>query len=217
MSPANFHTWADFRNSRAGFIVSGTQVVVQVTYPFGVRALVTWLWMLCDVSADTFCILYPLLSSIELSFVSLTFVFVCFRHNRNHYPFAAHIFGSEYCHIVVGTFKLQAQAPSAILASHMISMGAQSDVWVSPHTVWQHLCTAYTAGCRPCWLKLRLVFEVVICFFNQELHWVERVGDFPQDLEPLDYSPDRLYPKFIIRKINCGEVVFPVTKLAEKI
>src|SRR6266571_7321935 len=83
--------------------------------------------MLCDVSADTFCILY-LLSSIELSFVSLTFVFVCFRHNRNHYPFAAHIFGSEYCHIVVGTFKLQAQAPSAILASHMISMGAQSDV-----------------------------------------------------------------------------------------
>jgi len=37
------------------------------------------------------------------------------------------------------------------------------------------------------------------------------VGDFPQDLEPLDYSPDRLYPKFIIRKINCGEVVFPVT------
>src|SRR6266702_7974245 len=67
--------------------------------------------MLCDVSADTFCILYPLLSSIELSFVSLTFVFVCFRHNRNHYPFAAHIFGSEYCHIVVRTFKLQASSP----------------------------------------------------------------------------------------------------------
>src|SRR6266702_111285 len=67
--------------------------------------------MLCDVSADTFCVLYPLLSSIELSFVSLTFVFVCFRHNRNHYPFATHIFGSEYCHIVVGTYKLQASSP----------------------------------------------------------------------------------------------------------
>lgn len=38
------------------------------------------------------------------------------------------------------------------------------------------------------------------------------VGDFPSHLEAPDYSPDRSFPKFVIRKINSGESVFPVDK-----
>jgi hypothetical protein len=36
------------------------------------------------------------------------------------------------------------------------------------------------------------------------------VGDFPQDLEALDDSLDQLDLKFIIRKIESGETLFPV-------
>jgi len=38
------------------------------------------------------------------------------------------------------------------------------------------------------------------------------LGDFPSHLEAPDYSPDRSFPKFVIRKINYGESVFPVDK-----
>ena len=36
------------------------------------------------------------------------------------------------------------------------------------------------------------------------------MGDFPKDLEPLDYSPDQLYLKFVIRKKIPKRQVFPV-------